>query len=205
MQADRSEMSFFLKVTQHDTGKAMVSGEFVSMSLLHEASPAITPKPIGWGTYAADPDVHYFLCEFLVMTNQVPDEQKLGKALADLHLNSTSPNGMYGFAIPTYQATIPQRVEWQGSWEVFFHNLMERILRVEWASQGPDKELKQLTEAIMTKVIPRLLRPLESGGRQIQPRLVHGDLWDGNTSSTADTNTPVIFDATCLYAHNERR
>ena len=204
-QADGSEVLFFLKVTQHDIGKGMVSGEFVSMSLLHEASPAMIPKPIAWGTYAADPDVHFFLCEFVIMTDDIPDEEKLGRMLADLHSKNTSPNGKYGFSVPTYQGTIPQRVDWQDSWEVFFYNLFERILSIEWASQGPDDELKELTDAMQTKVIPRLLRPLESGGRQIQPRLLHGDIWDGNTSSNAETDTPVIFDATCLYAHNERK
>lgn len=204
-QADGSEVSFFLKVTQDDTGKGMVSGEFLSMSLLREVAPAMIPKPIAWGTYAADPDVHFFLCEFVNMTGDIPNEQKLGQMLADLHSNNVSPNGKYGFSIATYQGTIPQRVDWQDSWEVFFYNLIERILSIEWASQGPDEELKRLTEALKTKVIPRLLRPLESGGRQIQPRLLHGDIWDGNTSSNAETEIPVIFDATCLYAHNECR
>lgn len=203
-QADGSEVSFFLKVTQHDTGKGMVSGEFVSMSLLREASPAMIPKPIAWGTYAADPNVHFFLCEFVIMTDDIPDEQKLGQMLADLHSKNTSPNGKYGFSVSTYQGTIPQRVDWQDSWEVFFYNLIERILSIEWASQGPDDDLRQLTDAMKTKVIPRLLRPLESGGRQIQPCLLHGDIWDGNTSSNVETDTPVIFDATCIYAHNER-
>ena len=80
---------------------------------------------------------------------------------------------------------------------------MERILSIEWESQGPDDELKELTEGMLTKVIPRLLRPLETGGRQIQPRLLRGDLWDGNTSQNADSDMPIIYDATCLYAHNE--
>ncbi|XMA09023.1 hypothetical protein WAI453_001814 [Rhynchosporium graminicola] len=53
------------------------------------------------------------------------------------------------------------------------------------------------------KVIPRLLRPLETEGRTVVPRLVHGDLWDGNASVDVSTGSPLIFDATPLYAHNE--
>ena len=63
--------------------------------------------------------------------------------------------------------------------------------------------MQQLSERLISKVIPRLLRPLETGGRQIQPRLVHGDLWDGNTSTDIATDMPVIFDAASFYAHNE--
>ena len=70
-------------------------------------------------------------------------------------------------------------------------------------SQGPDAELKILLGQMISKVIPRLLRPLETGGRQIRPCLVHGDLYSGNVSVDAATGGPVLFDAACLYAHNE--
>ena len=70
-------------------------------------------------------------------------------------------------------------------------------------SQGPDVELRMLFDQIVSKVIPRLLRPLETGGRQIKPCLVHGDLYSGNVSVDAVTGRPVLYDATCLYAHNE--
>ena len=65
--------------------------------------------------------------------------------------------------------------------------------------------MQQLCQGIFDKVIPRLLRPLETGGRQIQPRLIHGDIWAGNASTNVDTNLPVIYDGACLYAHNESK
>ena len=55
----------------------------------------------------------------------------------------------------------------------------------------------------MKRVVPRLLQPLESGGWQIQPNLVHGDLYSGNVSIDAEDGRPVLYDAACLYAHNE--
>ena len=70
-------------------------------------------------------------------------------------------------------------------------------------SQGPDTELKMLFGQLVNKVIPRLLRPLETGGRQTKPSLVHGDLYSGNVSVDAVTGRPILYDATCLYAHNE--
>ena len=186
-----------------DTGKGMACGEFASMSALHAAIPDLTPTPIAWGTYASDPEVHFFLCSFVDMTDEIPDIRTFPKRIAELHLNSVSPNGKYGFPVPTYPGRIPQETTWTDSWEDFFSKSMKRILAVEEISQGPDAEMKRLSDALIGKVIPRLLRPLETGGREIQPRLVHGDLWDGNTSTTVATGDSVIFDAACIYAHNE--
>jgi len=63
--------------------------------------------------------------------------------------------------------------------------------------------MRQMHQGILEKAIPRLLRPLETGGRQILPRIVHGDMWDGNTSMDTTTDSPMIFDASGMYAHNE--
>jgi protein-ribulosamine 3-kinase len=180
----------------------MVSGEFVSMSTLHQTLPYLTPNPIGWGTYAADSNIHFFVCEFVDMTDDLPDVSVMA-SLAELHMKGISPNGKYGFSVPTLQGTIPQYTEWTDSWEDFFSKSIQLVFEAEEKSQGPDPELQELREGILTKVLPRLLRPLETGGREIQPRLIHGDIWDGNTSTNIETNQPVIYDATCIYAHNE--
>ncbi|KAL8811067.1 MAG: hypothetical protein Q9200_002095 [Gallowayella weberi] len=46
-QANGTLQSFFLKVTQNDVGKAMVSSKFESIKALHGISPDLTPEPIG--------------------------------------------------------------------------------------------------------------------------------------------------------------
>ena len=94
-------------------------------------------------------------------------------------------------------------MEWKSSWEEFFLISLKWILEKEEESQGHDVELSSLKQALFEKVVPRLLRPLETGGNRIEPRLVHGDLWDGNCSTDVETNMPIIFDATSTYAHNE--
>lgn len=193
-----------LQVVQNETGKAMVSGEYVSMTSLHDTLPTFTPVPVAWGTYAADANVHFFLCGFVEMNDDLPDVQLLAASLAELHTRGLSPNGKYGFSVPTLQGTFPQHTEWCDSWEDFFSKSIKRVMENEENSQGPDPEIQALCEGILSKVVPRLLRPLETGGRKIQPRLVHGDMWDGNVSTNVSTDTPVIFDATCIYAHNER-
>ena len=205
VQADGADLSFFLKVAQHETGKAMVSGEFVSMSALFKALPSIVPHPFASGTYASDPDTHFFLCGFVDMDDDLPDVQKLARGLAELHLNGVNPEGKYGFYVPTLQGTIPQYTKWTETWEEFFSNSIRLVFENEEKSQGYDEEVHELCRLTLEKVVPRLLRPLETGGRSIQPRLVHGDIWDGNVSTDLESNTPVIYDATCIYAHNESK
>ena len=183
----------------------MVSGEFVSMSLLHKTSPGLTPIPYAWGTYASDCNIHFFLCGFVDMTDDLPDVDKLSLSLAELHKNGVNPEGKYGFSVPTLQGTIAQYTGWEESWEEFFTKSIKQNMTNEEKSQGSDPEMKELCRIILEKVVPRLLRPLETCGRSIEPRLVHGDIWDGNVSTNIEADKPVIFDATSIYGHNESR
>jgi len=185
--------------------QAMVSGEFFSQSTLHEAVPDFTPKPYAWGTYAADPNIYFFLCEFVDMDEAtLPDPQKFARGLAKLHRTTISPTGKYGFPVATLQGTVPQFADWTDTWEEFFSRSFKALVEHEERSQGPDPEMHKLLEATFSTVIPRLLRPLETRGRSIRPCLVHGDTWDGNVATNIDTDNPVIFDSNCIYAHNER-
>ena len=190
-------------MAQHAIGKAMVSGEFESMCALHKVMPHLVPTPYAWGTYAADFDIHFFLCEFVEMTDKLPDIRALSALLAELHIKGVNSEGKYGFPVPTVQGTAPQYTEWEDSWETFFSKSIRMVMINEEKSQGSDPEMQKLCRATLEKVVPRLLRPLETGGRSIQPRLVHGDIWDGNVSTNPRTNTPIIFDATSIYGHNE--
>lgn len=191
------------QVAQGDIGKAMVSGEFYSMTTMHQVIPDSTPAPIAWGTYASDPDIHFFLCRFVNVIDEVPDVETFTVKVAELHAQSSSPNGKYGFPVPTYMGRMAQYHTWTESWEEFFTLSMESLMMTIDESQAPDEELKELFGRTMSMVVPRLLRPLETGGRQIKPSLVHGNLYSGNVSVDVETGRPVLYDATCLYAHNE--
>ena len=181
----------------------MVSGEFRSMLEMWKTLPKFVPTPIGCGTYKSDSNIHFFLCELINMTDDIPEIQAFTKMLAELHTKGISPNGMYGFHVPTYKGTIPQYTKWHDTWEEAYYHSLKWFMLAEEKSQGPDEEMEQLCHGVLEVVIPRLLRPLETGGRSILPRLIHGDVWAGNASTNIDTNTPIIYDGACLYAHNE--
>lgn len=200
--ADGSAHSYFIKVISGDTGKNMVHGEFESMSAIHGITPDFAPKPIAWGTYESAPDTHFFLSEYREILD-MPDPDKFAARLSALHQNSKSPTGKFGFHMTTHAGNLPQYTGWEDSWEAFFAKSMKQALDLEIKAKGHDPEFDALVPVLFEKVIPRLLRPLESQGRSVKPSLVHGDLWFANSGIDSDNGEPLIFDACCFYAHNE--
>jgi fructosamine-3-kinase len=181
----------------------MMSGEYAAMCLIHQTVPDLVPLPIAWGTYATIPEVHFFLCDFHDMTDELPDLTSFPAKMAELHREATSPNGMYGFSTTTFHGNTPLDHGWAATWEEYFTTRTKKLIQMEQEAQGQCDEILELAEPFFAKVVPRLLRPLETGGRRIRPSLVHGDLWHGNASVDSDTERPIIFDAACFYAHNE--
>ncbi|KAK6812960.1 hypothetical protein RU639_010812 [Aspergillus parasiticus] len=200
---DGTPFSFFIKVVSNERGKNMVHGEYESMKAIHTLLPDFAPKPIAWGTYQDVPDMHYLLCDYREMTDDMPDPHKFAARLATLHESSKSPTGKFGFHMTTYSGNLPQMTEWEDSWETFFAKSLKKALDLEIQAKGPDPELDHLLPLLFDKVIPRLLRPLESDGRSIKPSLVHGDLWYANSGIDVETGDSLVFDACSFYAHNE--
>lgn len=201
--ADGAPLSFFIKAISNDIGRNMLHGEFESMKAIYILLPNFVPKPIAWGTYQTIPDRHFFLCEYHKMMDHLPDPYIFTKHLAELHQTRKSPTGKFGFHITTYGGNLPQMIDWEDSWEVFFTKNLRLALDHERNARGPDPEFDGLIPPIFDKVIPRLLRPLESEGRSVKPCLVHGDLWYANSGIDKYTNASLVFDACCFYVHNE--
>lgn len=198
-----TNLSFFIKVLSGDTGKKMVESEYESMKAIYKVMPAFAPRPIAFGTYQSVPNTHFFLCEFHEILDDMPDPHKFTMSLSELHQKSKSPTGKFGFHLPTYSGSLPQWTEWEESWEVLFTKNFRMALDLEIKARGHDLEFDVLVPAIFDKVIPRLLRPLESEGRSVKPCLVHGDLWYANSGIDVDTGNSIIFDACYFYAHNK--
>ncbi|KAK7994217.1 hypothetical protein PG989_007598 [Apiospora arundinis] len=200
---DDTHQSFFIKVVSGEIGLHMVKGEFESMKAIHALQPEFAPVPIAHGSYQSIPDIHFFLCEFREMKEEMPEPHQFGAQLAALHQSSQSPNGKFGFHTTTYSGNLPQATDWEGSWEVFFTKSLKQAVQFELEAKGPDPEFDSLLPVLFDEVIPRLLRPLESEGRSVKPCLVHGDLWYANSGIDVNTGQCLVFDACCFYAHNE--
>ncbi|EFQ88872.1 hypothetical protein PTT_15060 [Pyrenophora teres f. teres 0-1] len=187
------------------TGKRMMEGTYESELVYHSYCPSHVPRPIAWGEYEDEPDTWFYLCEFHDMVEEVPHPRTFVSIVAGVHKASMgkSPNGRYGFGVPTHLANVPNNNTWQDSWEAWYTGAMEAMYNFEKSTHGVDEELESIFEALRTKVIPRLLRPLETGGRSIEPCLVHSDLWPGNCMPDADTGEIMIFDSCSFWGHNE--
>lgn len=69
--------------------------------------------------------------------------------------------------------------------------------------QGVDEEMQELCQGILDKIIPRWLRPLETGGRQVQLHLILSDIWADNASWNIDTNMPyTMMQLFCMLTTN---
>ncbi|QYS93612.1 Protein-ribulosamine 3-kinase [Trichoderma simmonsii] len=203
---DGNEECYFIKVSVNQEGKEALKGEFESTLAIHNIDPRFCPKPIGWGTLKTDSNSHFYICNFYEFTGGMPEPTSFCEKLAQLHLSSRplSPNGHFGFHCKTYNGNLPQENTWSDRWELFFADGLRDVLKIRLKRAGRSLELEALEPALFDKVIPRLLRPLESGGRQIQPSLVHGDLWYGNAGViSGDVEKSIIYDPSSFWAHNE--
>ncbi|KAL9020431.1 MAG: hypothetical protein Q9185_002306 [Variospora sp. 1 TL-2023] len=188
-----------------ERGREMMRGTFESEKILHSFAPHNVPQPLAWGTYKDEPDSHFYMCDFFDLTDDLPAISKFCAVVARIHLDSMgkAPNGQFGFPVTTHLAYVDNDNSWSDSWEEWYARALKRMLVEEEKSHGPDDELKTLTNAIFDNVIPRLLRPLETGRRHIKPCLVHSDLWPGNVKPDAETDEPIIFDSCAFWGHNE--
>jgi protein-ribulosamine 3-kinase len=187
----------------------MMEGEFESLKALHDVLPDFATCPHAWGKFKnkrtdSDSDTYFLLADFREVGEQPPNPFKFTARLAELHKNSISPTGKFGFHITTYHAKLPQITDcWEESWAVLYRKQLAQMIKLDEEKHGEWPEFKVVCNLVLEKVIPRLLEPLQSEGRTIKPCLVHGDLWDENTATDMENGEPFVFDAGSFYAHNE--
>lgn len=174
------------------------------MSEIYKTLPAIAPRPLGYGK-CEDEEAHFFLCDFLSIEKKgLPDPVRLGEKLAELHRESVSPTGKFGFHCKTFDGKLPLTTTWDISWTSFFTKLMRGVHELDIEVNDLWQELVDVMTTTFQKLIPRLLEPLIAGGRTIKPCLIHGDLWESNIATEEKTGEIYIFDACAYYAHHEK-
>ncbi|KAF2747653.1 hypothetical protein M011DRAFT_50157 [Sporormia fimetaria CBS 119925] len=194
--------SFFLKEYRDPNAKAMVRGEYESTAALHSIAPHNVPRPWGYGAFASDSTRFFYIQSFCDMHDDLPNTEAFVTLLAKVHAQE-SPNGKFGFHIPTFQGNIQNNNTSCNTWEEHFTRNLRSLIDLERSIQGRDPEMDALSHSLITKVVPRLLRPLETNGNKIKPVLLHGDMWHGNVSIHAQSGEPIIYDPGCFYGHNE--
>ncbi|MCJ1384478.1 hypothetical protein MMC17_007595 [Xylographa soralifera] len=166
--------------------------------------PSFAPKTYAWGKFRnCTPDTFFLLLDFLPLDNELIEPSLFCARLAELHLTSLSPTGMFGFPITTYHGPNEQNVEWNSDWCFYFTRLLTQFFDREIAANGPWPRYQWIFEQLIFHCVPQILKPLQSAGRLLKPSLIHGDLWEGNTSAHQTSGEPIVFDAAAMYAHNE--
>lgn len=197
------EVLYFIKVNDFRSGPTMITSEFESLKAMSKAVPGICVDPIGWGQYASNSDVYFLLCPFIELFNEPPDPTTLPPKLAELHKNGVSPDGKFGFNVPVSGGPLALKLDKSASWEDYLARYLRFFFQAEKIAQGErPPDMDRLLKVLFGRIIPRLIRPLETGGREIIPRIVHTNLWSGNRA-VDESGEPVIFDPCAIYGHSE--
>lgn len=183
----------------------MALGEYESQKELQKYLPDNVIVPIAQGQCQLDSSASFFLARFRDLDEKVAQPSQLVEVLERLHRLSTSPNGKFGFHVATFNGWAPLVNEWCDTWEEYFTRQFRSDIAWMSSIRSPDADFDVVVKEFFDKVVPRLLRPLQTGGRNIKPTLVHGDVWPGNIQIDMAEQRVVLFDSCCCYGHNERK
>ncbi|TFY83545.1 hypothetical protein EWM64_g457 [Hericium alpestre] len=184
--------------------KEQYVGETESLRAMGAAAPGLVPAVIAAGFVDSDGQESasgegrpYFVSEYKDLTSLTEKSgQVLGRRLAtELHRCESSKG--FGFHVPTFCGATRMRNGWSETWEECFGTKIGDLL-ASLKAEGGYSDLCKKGEEVQKRVIPALL-----GHLQIEPVLLHGDLWSGNTGTDTKTGEPVIFDPSSFYGHNE--
>ena len=188
-----SEGEFFAKWSANCPEDIFVSEAEGLEALRSASSEIVVPRVIAAGKPRGD-DPAFLILEYLEPSGrgEVPDDERLGRGLADLHRSKAE---RFGFDRATYCGLTRQDNRWRDSWVLFFRDQRLQPL-VDTLSQERDLPAsdRRLYERLMAR-LPELL-PKDS-----RPSLIHGDLWSGNVLSGAKGQ--ALVDPACAYADRE--
>ena len=149
----------------------------------------IVPKVI---SYIEVNNVELLLMEWIDMKNF--DQQKLGKGLGEMHIESNKFNPKsFGYPNHGFIGTTTQMKGWEKNWIKCFINL-----RIE-------PQLALLEKNFLENDVKNKIKlKIESELYNHEPfnALVHGDLWSGNIGVN-ESKKGVIFDPACWWADCE--
>lgn len=190
--------------TKHG-GRAMTEGEYHSAAAINAVVPEFVPETAGWGDYHdGESQVYFFLGGYHDMDRSAaPEPVDFITQLAGLHSKGRSPTGMFGFPVPTACGIFERTVTWEKSWAKCFANQLKDVIKYDNETNGSWPEYDAACKQLIDVVIPRLLGALQSDGRNIEPALIHGDLWEQNVGIDIKTGKAIVFDPGSTYAHNE--
>ncbi|XP_065831271.1 ketosamine-3-kinase-like [Oscarella lobularis] len=203
----------FIKFNAKSEAKRMFEGEFESLLAIESTNTVRVPSPKK--VIVQSDGSAAIVMEHFNLRPCRRHQAEFGAKIADLHLHNSlllkrkrlndvrvgssvdTENGVrqFGFDCATCCGFLPQKNEWADDWEKFFlrNRLSYQVDLIE--QEYGDWEVRELWPLVQQK-IPKLFVGLD-----IQPALLHGDLWRGNIGET--DKEPVTFDPASFYGHSE--
>ncbi|MBA2749928.1 MAG: fructosamine kinase family protein [Tatlockia sp.] len=181
------ERTYFVKLNEASKGEMFVA-EALGLQQMAQTNTIRVPKPICWGVAE---NSAYIVLEWLKLgTGTTNSWQEMGRNLAAMH-RATSANG-FGWEQNNTIGSTPQINNWTKDWVEFYASRrLGYQFQLAKRKGGNFPQQEQLLASL-----PQLL------SHQVQPSLVHGDLWGGNAACT-DRGEPVIFDPATYYGDRE--
>ena len=180
--------TFFVKLNQASQ-VGMFEAEALGLQQMYDTATIRVPKPICHGVAG---NSCYIVLEWLEMGGgNSKSSQEMGRKLAQMHQKSLVDK--FGWDVNNTIGSTPQINNWSDDWVEFWtkHRLGYQF-QLGKRRGGSFPQANELLNAI-----PELL-----AGHEVQPSLVHGDLWGGNAGFTVD-GEPVIFDPATYYGDRE--
>nr|WP_042342156.1 fructosamine kinase family protein [Calothrix sp. PCC 7507] len=182
------ELTYFVKLNQASQ-VAMFEAEALGLEEMLTTASIRVPKPLCWGTAG---NSGYIVMEWLEMGgDNTKSWSDMGQNVAAMH-KATSSQG-FGWKINNTIGSTPQINTWTADWAEFYAQYRLSYQFQLARRRGGNFPLQERLLA----AIPELL-----ADHQVQPSLVHGDLWGGNAGCTV-SGEPVIFDPATYFGDRE--
>lgn len=182
-----SQRSFFIKLNKKEC-LANFQAEAYSLKKLHALNIIPCPKVTGIGTSL---DKSFLILDYIAFSKAKPRLwYQLGQQLAQIHYETQ--HGQFGWPHDNFIGQTIQPNNWSSNWRTFFANQ-----RIAW-------QLQLLSEkSILLGDIEHIAQTCHDAllHHKVEPCLVHGDLWQGNTGFTAEV--AMVFDPACYYGDRE--
>ncbi|WP_336515599.1 fructosamine kinase family protein [Pollutibacter soli] len=181
---------FFLKLNSDARNTDFFAAEADGLESLSGKSELIIPKPLFHGNIDGN---QFLLMEFLpkgiVRGNFW---ENFGRNLAILHKNA---NPQFGWSEHNYIGMLPQKNNFQHSWNQFYAE--SRVLFLVYSAASQNDHYSGLIP-----FAEKFCSRLENIIPEETPALLHGDLWSGNFM-VHETGQAAVFDPSVYFGHRE--
>ncbi|KAG5176415.1 Fructosamine kinase-domain-containing protein [Tribonema minus] len=211
---DTADGPFLCKVSERSSDDHF-KAEMASLQAIRSMNCLRAPEPLSCGALPLGGS--YLLMEYLPCIpfgQSIPSVlQQLAEGLAQMHLTPPPAlSGLYGFSVDGLLGGANQDNAWDDDFATFFleqrlipqyHRAAAKFSANYGTSNQESSALMTLEEQVFEAARQALL-PVKN----VQPSLLHGDLWIGNCGAIlggtdGTTRVPVVFDPACWYGHHE--